>query len=181
MKRRYLAAMLLPFVIVAISAVATRASVAAVQKQGAGKMSPREQSDFGAEGELDRPVAVPDEVVQKIRQIDNAPPDELPADWLVASEIHLKGPEEIDLVVKGVGGLALPHAALFWIFRKEKENYELVLATGGDSLTVLETRWKGFREISATSLTQAGRQTTNTIYRFDGQRYKESRGKLETR
>jgi hypothetical protein len=165
--------------IIFISAIS--ASIGLAQKSGATKALPREQTEFGAEGDFDRPTSVPDEIVQTIRRIDNAPPDQLPADWLAASEIHLDGPDEVDLVVKGIRGLALPHAALFWIFRKQQEGYELVLATGGDSLTVRESRWKGFREISTTNFTQAGRQTTRTIYRFDGQRYKEFNKKLETR
>jgi hypothetical protein len=157
------------------------ASIGLPQNSSPRKVLSQDQSEFGAEEDFVRPTPVPDEILQTIRRMDKAPPDELPANWLVASAIHLKGPEEIDLVVKGVGGLALPHAALFWIFRKTQESYELVLATGGDSLTIRRLRSKGFREISVTNLTQAGRQSTTTIYRFDGQRYKEYKSKLETR
>lgn len=156
-------------------------SLAATQKQSASKQSQREQADFGADEEkLDRPVPVPDEVVQKIREVDNAPPDELPAEWLLASEIHLDGPNEIDLVIMGTGKLRGAHIVHFWVFRKKQTGYEMVLATGGDALSVLKTRWKGFREIDAYGIGLAGAEVTTVTYRFDGQRYQKFKTKTES-
>jgi hypothetical protein len=156
-------------------------SLVATQKQSDSKGSPHEQSDFGADEEkLDRPATVPDEVVQTIRQIDQAPPDKLPAEWLLASEIHLDGPHEVDLIVMGTGGLRGAHIVPFWVFRKKQAGYELVLATGGDGLSVLKTRWKGFREINALGIGLAGREIYTTTFRFDGERYQKFRQRTES-
>jgi len=162
-------------------AVGMATSLAATQKQSASNHSAQEQVDFGADEEkLDRPVIVPEEVVQTIRQIDKAPPDELPSGWLLASEIHLDGPNEIDMIVMGTGGLRGAHAVPFWVFRKKQASYELVLATGGDGLSVLKTRWKGLREINAFGIGLAGAEITTTTFRFDGQRYKKFQTKTES-
>jgi hypothetical protein len=130
----------------------------------------KEQSDFGAEDEKwDRPIPVPKPVLQILISVRKALPDELPAEWLLASEIHLYEREERDLIVMGVGGLRLPHAALFWVFRETPRGYELVLSTGGEALTVLDGKWKGFRKIRVYNNTAS--TTTSTIYRFDGRQY----------
>ena len=132
--------------------------------------SAREQSEFGAEDKKwDRPVPVPTAVLQILRSAMKASPEELPAEWLLASEIHLTERDEIDLIVMGVGGLTLPHAAHFWVFRGAHGQHELVLSTGGDSLTVLDRKWKGFREIRVYNNTAS--TTSGTIYSFDGRRY----------
>jgi hypothetical protein len=47
------------------------------------------------------------------------------------------------------------------------------LATGGDALSVLKTRWKGFREINGYRIGLAGAEITTTTFRFDGQRYQK--------
>jgi hypothetical protein len=162
-------------------AVGIATSLVAVQKQDGTKDTKHEQSDFGADAEkLDRPAIVPDEVVQKIREVDNAPPDELPAEWLLASKIHLDGPNEIDLIVMGTGGLRGAHVVPFFVFRKKEGRYELVLSTGGDGLSVLNTKWHGFREISAYGIGFAGRETTTVTFRFDGQQYQKFKEKTES-
>ncbi|HUE42070.1 MAG TPA: hypothetical protein VMP12_00850 [Candidatus Sulfotelmatobacter sp.] len=53
-----------------------------------------------------------------------------------------------DLIKMGIGGLRGAHVVPFWVFRKKQESYELVLATGGDALSVISTRWR----VSATSI-----------------------------
>jgi hypothetical protein len=135
-----------------------------------------EQSVFGAEDDnWKRAVPIPDDALLAIRTADNAAADEMPASWFLASEIHLDGPTETDIIVKGVGGLRLPHAALFWVFRTRLGRHELILKTGGDALAALNTRRNGYREIRVDSNT--ARATTLTIYEFDGQRYQARRTK----
>ena len=164
-----------------IVATSMTTSVVAMQQQTTNKNAAHEQSDFGADlEEPDRPAAVPDEVVQKIREVRKAAPEELPTEWLVASEIHLDGPNEIDLIVVGTGGLRGAHIVPFWVFRKKQAGYEMVLATGGDGLSVLKTRWKGFREINALGIGLAGQEITTTTFRFDGQRYQKFKTKTES-
>jgi hypothetical protein len=133
---------------------------------------PREQAEFGAEDEHPRrPVKVPEAVLQTLRRVDEASPNEMPETSLMCSEIHLGGSEETDLIVMGVGNLRLPHGALFWVFRKNRDQYELILTTGGDTLTVLAGRWKGHRKIRVRN--HSARTITTTTYRFDGKSYRE--------
>ena len=137
---------------------------------------PREQAEFGAEDEhWQLPVRVPEAVLQILRSVNNALPDEMPEKSLLGSEIHLDGPEETDLIVMGVKSLRLPHGALFWVFRKNRDRYELILSTGGDALTVLDAKWKGHREIRVYNNT--ARTTTATFYKFDGEHYREFEAK----
>jgi hypothetical protein len=137
------------------------------------KSQSQEQTEFGAEaGHPLRPVKIPEAVLQTLRSLDNASPDEMPEESLVGSEIHLDGRDEIDLIVMGVGNLSLPHAAPFWVFRENQGQYELILTTGGDALTVLDARWKGYREIRVRNHT--AKTLTATVYKFDGQRHRES-------
>jgi hypothetical protein len=83
--------------------------------------SQREQTEFGAEDEHPRrPLRVPKAVLQTLRRVDNASPDELPEESLVCSEIHLGGPEETDLIVMGVGNLRLPSRSSVLGFSKEQ-------------------------------------------------------------
>ena len=147
-------------------------SLAASQKQSVGTKPPAEQSHFGSEEEIDRPIAAPEEVVQTIRQIHKGT-SEVQALWLQASEIHLDGSNEIDLIVVGTGSLRGAHVVPFWVFRKKQTSYELVLATGGDALSVLKTRSKGFREINAYGIGLAGAEITTTTFKFDGRHYQK--------
>lgn len=65
-----------------------------------------EQTDFSSDDEnWERPLKAPEEVLRIIRTQLKSAPDELPTNWLVASEIQLDGPEEKDLIVMGIGGL----------------------------------------------------------------------------
>jgi hypothetical protein len=144
------------------------------------KTTPHEQSDFGGEDEKwDQPARVPDEVLQILRRVENAAPSELPAQWLLASEIHLGPPGELNLIVMGIGGLRGAHSVPFWVFRKKREGYDLVLSTGGDSLKVLNARSNGYRTIKAYNVGQAGRTLTTAAYRFDGRRYQEYKIRTE--
>lgn len=132
------------------------------------KVIPSEQTTFGADDQtIDRPARVPEEVVRIVRKVSHAKPDELPESWLLASEIHLDEGSETDLIVIGRWGGS--HTAPFWAFRKLATGYHLVLAGGGDSLEVLDTRWNGFREIAIDNSTL--RTRTRSVYRFNGTRY----------
>jgi len=56
------------------------------------KQSPREQTDFGSDSDLDRPIPVPQAALDALRSALKAKPDKLLGDKLKASEIHLAGP-----------------------------------------------------------------------------------------
>jgi len=154
----------------------------AMKAQIIGNATPKEQSDFGAEDQnWKHPVPIPEgileilrkapgEVLGKLRQGNIGLPEDITSDSLLASEIHLDGLQERDLIVMGVGKLGLPHAALFWVFRQTRTGYEAVLSTGGDSLTVLNTKKNGYRRIRVSNNTAS--TTTGAIYVFDGRQYK---------
>jgi hypothetical protein len=167
------------------------------QSQITRQSSQQEQSSFGTEelpGEtlVKRPVPVPDTVLQILKTDDGVKscleynplvPGQLLGSWFIASEIHLDGPNERDLVI-----LPTPHPGdtymcfhsvsgigQFWVFRKIGERYQLVLKASGTGLLILKTRNNGYRSIQTGSVGQAGRYVTTITFRFDGQRYREYR------
>ena len=146
--------------------------------QSANELPKMEQTTFGSEDEKwQRPVPAPPEIINILREANHAPKDEFPSDSLLASIIHLRDAQETDFVVMGIHNLRPPHAALFWIFRRTSERYELILSTGGDSLTVLDARSKGYRQIRVENNTAS--TTTSATYSFDGAVYKISKQKTE--
>ena len=135
---------------------------------------PEEQTVFGAEDEhWFRQVPVPEEVLRILREVNQSSADEFPADSLLASEIHLRDAQEADLILMGIHILRLPHAALFWIFRKTRDRFELILSTGGDMLTVLDAKSNGYRRIRVENNTAS--TTTTAIYSFNGREYRLSK------
>ncbi|MGA8871157.1 MAG: hypothetical protein WB460_08460 [Candidatus Acidiferrales bacterium] len=153
-----------------------------------------EQTSFGAEaipGEVlvKNPVEVPKTALLVLQgalsrgalncvRFEKVRPEEIPSSWFVASEIHLDGPNEIDLIIRPQ---ALPespspnrclfgaHAVPFWILVKADEGYRLLLKTTGDALQIMDQRTRGYRDIEVWSLTAATR--TALILKFDGNRY----------
>jgi len=135
-----------------------------------------EQTDFGADSELERPIPVPEAALKALRNALQATPDELPAEQLRGSEVHLGGSTEADLIVPVIGG---GHAAFFYILRPTSVGYQLIFDSGGDSMTVLRTRSHGYRDLQVEGLTMAGKNVTTAIYRFDGHKYVMTSEKTE--
>jgi hypothetical protein len=137
-----------------------------------------EQSVFNSDDEKwVRPVRLPEGVLEILRKTSVATPEQMPDDWLLASEIHLGGSTETDLIVMGIRGLRGVHLAPFWVLRKTSAGYELVLSTGGDGLAVSKIQRNGFRMIQVGNLTAVSLSTT--IYEFDGHHYTELDSKRE--
>ncbi|MGA7523460.1 MAG: hypothetical protein WBW84_13465 [Acidobacteriaceae bacterium] len=108
------------------------------------------------------------------------PPGDSLASWFEASEIHLDGPDEADLVVLPVAQgsrLLCFHSAegigWFWVFRQAGAHYELVLKTAGLGLTILHGRHHGYRDIQ--SGMAFGTHSSQTTYRFANGQYREYR------
>jgi hypothetical protein len=106
------------------------------------------------------------------------------ASWFTASEIHLNGPHEADLLVLPVAQDSLYmcfHSAegigRFWVFRQAAGRYELVLETAGLGLTVLESRHNGYRDIQSGG--QVGAFVTGRTFRFENGRYHEYKRKTK--
>jgi hypothetical protein len=156
----------------------------------------KEQSEFGIELEampIKRPVTLPqvaldalskDERVASCLQNEGLSAKELPANWFVASEIHLDGPNETDLVVlpgdrlpDTPAGEISPNACFLgantgqmWVLRETLHGFNLVLSQIGLGLTVLATRSNGLRDIQVGAA--VGGYDDSIDYKFDGQSYK---------
>ena len=128
----------------------------------------KDQSVFGADSEVERQVAVPEAALKILRTNLKASPDELSAEDLKVSEIHLDGSTEVDLVALGVHGA---HTVPFYILRPITNGYQLVLSSVGDSMTVLSSRTNGLRNVKVEAYMFAGTKTISIIYRFDGHKY----------
>jgi hypothetical protein len=159
----------------------------------ASALSP-EQSQFSTETDvvpIQHPKDLPEDALQVLRNdrvILNCArtakmlPDEVPASWFVASEIHLDGSVEEDLIVQGRDLRLSPapnrclmgaNVAPFWVLRKTQAGYSLVLSVSAHDLRVLGTKSKEFRDIEVFAMTAvAGYSAT---YKFDGEKYQVSR------
>jgi hypothetical protein len=155
----------------------------------------KEQSEFGIELDVNpivRPVELPrtaldalseDKRVVFCLKKNGLSPEELPADWFVASEIHLDGPNETDLVPLPSGGLLDTPAgeisqnaclvgantAQMRVLRKNQNDFQLVLSQIGLGMIVLSTRTSGLRDIQVGAA--VGGYYDSIDYKFDGRLY----------
>ena len=156
----------------------------------------KEQSDFGIELEvapIQRPVTPrraalnalsKDASVASCLENEGLSPKELPANWFVASEIHLDEANESDLVVLPGGRLPdtpkgeIPPNACFWgantgqmwVLRNTQRGFKLVLSQMGLGMSVLTTRTNGLRDIEVGAV--VGGYDDSIDYKFDGESYK---------
>ena len=139
-----------------------------------------EQVRFSAGDEsVTRPIKVPDEIVAilkndgGVRQVlegEHLSAGKLPLAWFAASEVHLAGPKEKDIVVVGIGKLKRSNLATFWVFRPMHLGYEVLLSATEHDLTVTDERWKGYRIIKTSAVTATSIRSAS--YRFEGGQYK---------
>ena len=159
----------------------------------------QEQTEFSCEQDtvgapIRRPVRIPPPVLELLTSSENARTCErsgsglLPADWFIASEIHLSGGKRADMIVQQrflpeprfseneclFGGNIGP----FWIFRRTLNGYEMVLDSRTHSLSILNTKTKGLRDIRVVSSSAA--QFTETTLKFDGKKYTAAKSKTES-
>jgi hypothetical protein len=154
-----------------------------------------EQSEFGIDDAVPivRPVTLSraaldalsrDERVASCLEGESLSIKELPANWFVASEIHLDGPNETDLVVLPGGrlpdkpaGEISPNACLvgantaqMWVLRQTQHGFKLVLSQIALGMTVLTTRTNGLRDVQVGAA--VGGYADSIDYKFDGQSYR---------
>jgi hypothetical protein len=162
------------------------------------KIERHEQSKFNSEQDyaeepVERPVELSaaalrtlagDLVVLRCLKHRERTQDQLPAKWFVASEIHLGGPNEIDLIVlprlapsdkppsEESENACLLGANInpFWVLRKTPQGFDLILSESAHGLQVLTTRSNGHRDIRLFSMTAI--DVTSADFRFDGKRYR---------
>ena len=164
--------------------------------QHTGAQPQKEQSAFGIDDAVPvvRPVTLSraalnalsrDERVASCLEDETLSVKALPANWFVASEIHLDGPNETDLVVLPGGrlrgtpaGEVSPNACLvgantaqMWVLRKTQDGFKLVLSQIALGMNVLATRTNGLRDIEVSAVVGGG-YADSIDYKFDGQSYR---------
>lgn len=153
-----------------------------------------EQRSFSVEQELvpiEKPSHLPKEALRVLAkeagvasclENEGVSSDQLPSPWFIASEIHLDGPNEVDLVVlpnlasepqrhPGPAACFLgANTGQFWIIRKTAAGYKLVLSLFTHGLTILDSRSKQLRDIEAVTVSVHGE--TRSLFKFNGEQYK---------
>jgi hypothetical protein len=92
-----------------------------------------------------------------------------PSQLFRAGEVHLSRPDQVDLVVIGMGRMRGTENSWFWVVRSARKDPELILFSGGDSLEVLDGKTHGYRDIGVVWMSSL--ETETTVYRFDGNHY----------
>ena len=142
----------------------------------------REQTLFGAEEEISRPVKVPGDVLQILRQDrrnqrhlpKGQSPDEMPETWFIASEIHLNDDYLVDMVVMAANPqLFGANIVPFWVFRNTRQGHQLALSVSTFGLEVLKTKTSGYRDIRTSAAT--ANKLLTAVYSFDGTKYRQRR------
>ncbi len=153
----------------------------------------REQTDFGAEGDFQKPVHIPTEALQSLRMSkrsddllqdcadqEGIPAAEIPASWFVASEIRLSRTSSSGLVVRGerpcLGGA---HISQFWVLAKSTAGYKVVFRGRGDALAVLPTRTNGYRNLQLVLITHAGAYIDHVNFQYSKGQYQVSGHRME--
>ena len=138
-----------------------------------------EQAKFSAEDEtVKRPIVLPDDALRVIKEdpfvaeaLKNEAPSatQIPKGWLMASEVHLAGPDEKDIIVVAIGLLSGANVTTFWVLRPSSRGYELLLNAPAHDLIIRGTRFKGYRDIELFSATAV--EVSTVSLRFDGKQY----------
>lgn len=145
------------------------------------KVNRAEQTRFGLEEPINRPVPIPEDVLKMLRQdsdisacdLESNSRDSIPSTWYEASQIHLDGPSQIDFIVKAKNAcLWGANIGPFWVFRSTSNGHSLVLSTVAFGLRVLSTKTNGLRDVEAGAVVSL--KPSFVIYKFDGQHYQES-------
>jgi hypothetical protein len=150
-----------------------------------------EQTEFGSETVMSKPVQMPKDVVAQMLETDGGRLKEClkqegqtEADvpkHFTASEVNVNDDGARDLVVQAQSLCFMgAHLTVWWVFSKVGggfgarvgPGYDLVFTGGGDGLKVLKTATNGFRDIETMSFSGAGTQFSYTVWKFDGGGYK---------
>ena len=83
--------------------------------------------------------------------------------------MHLSVPDEVDLIVMGMGHMKGTENSWFWVVRSARKDPQVILFSGADSLEVLDTKTHGYKDIRAVWMSPL--ETETTIYHFDGHYY----------
>jgi hypothetical protein len=154
-------------------------TVAGVRTQG--RRLQKEQSRFGAEVSIRKPVEIPADVLSALREDkrnqtclrDGESPTSITSSWFVASRIHLSSDGNADLVVTARSDCLLgANVVPFWIFRNTAQGHELVLKVSALGVDVLNTKTNNYRDIRISEAT--ARRVHIVIFKFDKKEYRTS-------
>ena len=139
----------------------------------------REQTVFHEDEEFQHPVPLPSKALEALlrtKEVKNAlefaskEQRDDPSGLFQAAEVHLRGLNEVDLVVEGFPPVSGADNTWFWVVVSPHTAPRVVLWTGGDSLTLLPSRANGYRDIMCSWSSSSG-DTREWKYRFNGKRY----------
>jgi len=185
------------------------AVLGSVKAQKLTKDAPAEQTTFGADwgpGQvfMGKPIEIPVGALQVVKDTlhrgainclngYNIAPELIPASWFAASEIHLDGPKEVDLIVqpnlpkivaheapldKAAGCLLGANVGPFWVIRRNPSGrYGLLLETYALGLEVLDSRTNFYRDIKTVASTAT--TTTTIVYKMAVAQYQVAEKKTE--
>jgi hypothetical protein len=169
--------MLVPMrLFVAIFSLAILAAVPLIGEQEA--HSAPEQSIFSEGEPLRRPVALSARVLQILLATPEAKEGLLfasdsqkknPAGLFQATEVHLDGPGEIDLLIMGIPPMSGADNCWFWLVRPSGDTPKVLLFTGEYSVELMNSKTNGYRDVR--SVWSSPNETDTTIYHFGGRQY----------
>lgn len=147
--------------------------------QGQGTAPAREQTVFHEYEPFQHDVPLPPKVLHALLRtkeakeaLESAREDQRnnPSQLFQAAEVHLRGLDEVDLVVQGFPPVSGADNTWFWIVLSARSTPKIALWTGGDSLEVMASRTNGYRNISC-SWSSASGYTRKWKYHFNGEKY----------
>jgi hypothetical protein len=142
----------------------------------------REQTSFGAEEKIERPVALPADVLQALRRDEQSQAclaegqsaRDISASWFIASEINLNNDRLPDLIVMAKNPCLFgANVKPFWVFSNSPRGHRLVLDVSAQGLDVMKIKSNSYRNIRA----EAATATTLLMidFKFDGRKYRARR------
>jgi hypothetical protein len=145
-----------------------------------GDPSKFEQIHFSVEDKLERPIALPEVVVDLLMNDEIvvrsqscmkkiATLSQIPSSLFLASEVHLDGTDQSDFVILGTSCLLGANIAPFWIVRKNPDGFRIILSWVSHDLDILPTMTHGYHDVRLSSLT--AKTVSTVICKFDGQKY----------
>lgn len=88
-----------------------------------------------------------------------------------AAKVRLGPPNEIDLVVSGIYPMSGADNDWFWIVRSVAQDPKVLLTVGGNSVTLLDSRTHGYRDLRIAWSAASG-YSVEKVYHFDGEKYR---------
>jgi hypothetical protein len=110
-----------------------------------------------------------DHSVQTVLMNENPLLSEPPRSWFAGFSVNLHGEAASDLVVQAEDRLAGANVTTFWVFLQTPNGSKLVLTLPAHDLTIMSTRWHGYRKIQAAAATAV--RIWSRTFCFNGSEY----------